>query len=179
MALFSKEPEKSVKSPVAATSTPSSQAASTTPFPSSAPAPRGNGPAQGEGHALLDRGSKVSGKISFEGPARIDGEIDGELSGKDGLVIGEGAVVSAQIRATSVTVSGKVSGDISASQRIELRPSAKVQGNLNAPVLVIQEGAQFEGHCSMQSEGAREERRVTVFPKEERLAQAGAGQKQA
>jgi cytoskeletal protein CcmA (bactofilin family) len=176
MALFSKEPEKSVKGPVAATSSP---AASTSPLAPSTPAPRGNGQVQGEGRALLDRGSKVTGKISFEGPARIDGEVDGELNGKDGLVIGDGAVISAQIRATSVTVSGKVSGDIFASQRIELRSSAKVQGNLNAPVLVIQEGAQFEGHCSMHGESAREERKVTVFAKEERLAQAAAGQKPA
>ncbi len=177
MALFSKEPEKSVKGPTsAATSSPTP---STPPSASSATPSRAAAPAQSEGRALLDRGSKVTGKITFEGTARVDGEVDGELTGKDGLVIGESAVISAQIRGTSVTVSGKVSGDIFASQRIELRPSAKVQGNLNAPVLIIQEGAQFEGHCSMQAEIAREERRVTVFPKEERLAQAAAGQKQA
>jgi len=73
-------------------------------------------------------------------------------------------------------VAGKVSGDIIAVQRIEIRPSAKVLGNLTAPVLVVHEGAVFEGHCSMQPEATREERKVTVFPKEERLAQA-AGQK--
>jgi cytoskeletal protein CcmA (bactofilin family) len=133
-------------------------------------------PASGEGRAYLDKGSKVSGKLSFEGPARIDGQVDGEVNAKDSITIGESAVLTAQIKASSVVVAGKVSGDIVASQRIEIRPAAKVLGNLTAPVLVIHEGALFEGHCAMQIEGSRENK-VTVFPKEERLAQAG-GQKQ-
>ena len=87
--------------------------------------------------------------------------------------------MTAQIRAASVSVAGKVSGDIVATQRIEIRPGAKVNGNITAPVLVIHEGATFEGHCAMQAEGVRDDRKVTVFPKEERLAQAAGGQKQA
>jgi cytoskeletal protein CcmA (bactofilin family) len=50
-------------------------------------------------------------------------------------------------------VSGKVNGEITASQRIEIHPTAKVTGNITAPTLVIQEGAFFEGSCSMTSEG--------------------------
>ncbi len=188
MALFNKEPEKNPKiqpatnpqtssiSPAPPTSNSSSTAAI---------APRANGPAPAEGRAYLDRGSKISGKISFEGPARIDGEVDGEIVAKDSITIGESAVVTAHIRAASVSVAGKVSGDITASQRIDIRPSAKVSGNITAPVLSVQEGALFEGHCSMQPEGVREDRKVTVFPKEERAAQAervaqvAGGQKQA
>ncbi len=134
--------------------------------------------APAEGRAYLDRGSKISGKISFEGAARIDGEVDGEINAKDSLTIGENAVVTAQIRAASVSIAGKVSGDITASNRIEIHPSAKVNGNVTAPVLVVHEGALFEGHCSMQPE-ARDDRKVTVFPKEERVAQAAGGQKLA
>jgi len=183
MALFNKEPEKNPKIQPATTS----QASSIAPAPSSstssataAPAPRANGPAPADGRAYLDRGSKISGKISFEGPARIDGEVDGEINAKDSLTIGESAVITAHIRAASVSVAGKVSGDIVATQRIEIRPSAKVSGNITAPVLSVQEGALFEGHCSMQPEGVRDDRKVTVFPKEERVPQAVAGgQKQA
>ena len=89
-------------------------------------------------------------------------------------------MITAHIRAASVSVAGKVSGDIVATQRIEIRPSAKVSGNITAPVLSMHEGALFEGHCSMQPEGIREDRKVTVFPKEERVPQAAVGgQKQA
>jgi cytoskeletal protein CcmA (bactofilin family) len=121
--------------------------------------------------AYLDAGSRISGKLSFETPARIDGQVDGEINAKDSVMIGESAVVAAQIRADSVIVAGKVSGDIVAIRRIEIRPSAKVLGNITAPTLVINEGALFEGHCAMQAE-AHDDRKVTVFPKEkeERLA---------
>jgi len=183
MALFNKEPEKNPKIQPATTSPASSIApapSSSTSSATAAPAPRANGPAPADGRAYLDRGSKISGKISFEGPARIDGEVDGEINAKDSLTLGESAVITAHIRAASVSVAGKVSGDIVATQRIEIRPSAKVSGNIAAPVLSVQEGALFEGHCSMQPEGVRDDRKVTVFPKEERVVQAAAGgQKQA
>jgi cytoskeletal protein CcmA (bactofilin family) len=196
MALFNKEPEKNSKvqptitPPAASTISPPTPPSSTA-SPAAALAARTNGPAPAEGRAYLDRGSKISGKISFEGPARIDGEVDGEINAKDSITIGESAVVTAHIRAASVSVAGKVSGDIIAGQRIEIRPSAKVSGNITAPVLAIHEGAMFEGHCSMQPAGVREERKVTVFPKEEpvvkddravkeeRVVQAAGGQKQA
>lgn len=121
--------------------------------------------------AYLDAGSRISGKLYFETAARIDGQVEGEINSKDSLAIGESAVVSAQIKADSVVVAGKVSGDIVAVKRIEIKPSAKVMGNITAPILVINEGALFEGHCAMQPE-AHDDRKVTVFPKEkeERLA---------
>jgi cytoskeletal protein CcmA (bactofilin family) len=178
MALFTKEPEKNPKlqpavTPHGSPTLPISPAASPS-IPAAAPRV-----VAAEGRAYLDRGSKINGKISFEGPARIDGEVDGEISAKDSLVIGESAVITAQIRAASVSVAGKVSGDITATQRIEIRPAAKVSGNITAPVLVVQEGALFEGHCSMQPADVREDRKITVFPKEERVAQAAGGQKLA
>jgi cytoskeletal protein CcmA (bactofilin family) len=181
MALFTKEPERKPNiQPTLATATPisSSQPTAAASSATSAQAARPMAQAPAEGRAYLDRGSKISGKISFEGAARIDGEVDGEINAKDSLTIGENAVVTAQIRAASVSIAGKVSGDITASNRIEIRPSAKVNGNVTAPVLVVHEGALFEGHCSMQPE-ARDDRKVTVFPKEERVAQAAGGQKLA
>ncbi len=186
MALFSKEPEKNPKiqptttgpTPVASTAPLASPPTSSSSSSAPSPAPRASAPAPADGRACLDRGSKITGKVTFEGPARIDGEVDGEIIAKDSLMISETAVVTAQIRAASVSVAGKVSGDIVATQRIEIRNNAKMSGNLTAPILVVQEGALFEGHCSMQPEGVREDRKITVFPKEERVAQVAGGQKQ-
>lgn len=181
MALFNKEAERNVKTDPIAKAQPqplTPAVATTTQGPAEKPAmPVRPAPAP-EGRAYLDSGTRISGKLSFDGPTRIDGHVDGEINAKDMLTVGESAVITAQIRAASIVVAGKISGDITAVQRIEIRPSAKVIGNLTAPVLVVHEGAIFEGHCSMQPEGARDERKVTVFPKEERIAQAGA-QKQA
>ena len=173
MALFNKEPEKAPKiQPVQ----PSNTASATPPptntmaTPQPAPAPRPAPAPVADGRAYLDRGSKISGKLTFDGPARIDGEVDGEIIAKDSINIGETAVVTAQIKAASIVVAGKVSGDITGSQKIEIRPSAKVVGNLAAPLLVIHEGALFEGHCTMQPEVARDDRKITVFPKDDRVA---------
>lgn len=181
MALFNREAERSGKPEQrpAMQAQPGQPAAvpPAPPKPESKPVSPKTAPvASSEPHAYLDSGSRVNGKLHFDGPVRIDGQIEGEITAKESLVVGESAVVTAQIKGLSVVVAGKVSGDITASQRIEIRPSAKVLGNLTSPVLVIQEGALFEGHCTMQPEGAQDTRKLTVFPKEERLAQS-AGQK--
>jgi len=180
MALFNKEPEKNVRPDPSVRPQPTQAVPVPPPMPEGRIVPpRQAAAAPLEARAYLDQGCKVSGKLSFEGPARIDGQVDGEITAKDSVMVGESAVVTAQIKAASIIVAGKVSGDITASQRIEIRPSAKVLGNLTAPVLVVHEGAVFEGHCAMQPEGAREERKLTVFPKEERMVAQAGGQKQA
>jgi cytoskeletal protein CcmA (bactofilin family) len=134
--------------------------------------------AHAEGRAFLEKGCKINGKISFEGPARIDAQIEGEIVGSDTIVIGESAVLNAQVRAETVIIAGKVAGDVVAGQRLEIRPSARVVGNLTTPVLVIHEGALFKGHCAMPVEGVRDERKMAVLPKDERLV-AGAQPKPA
>jgi cytoskeletal protein CcmA (bactofilin family) len=139
MALFSNESEKSVHSEQSAKS--HGGAAQAAP------------PITHLAEAFLDRGTKVSGKLHFECPARIDGNIDGEIDGKE-ITIGESAVATAQIRADSIVVCGKVKGEITATQRVEIRSTAKVIGNITAPKLIVEEGAIFEGQCSMGHESA-------------------------
>jgi cytoskeletal protein CcmA (bactofilin family) len=119
----------------------------------------------------LDQGSKVHGKLKFNAPVQIDGQVEGEIDAHDtSVVIGKSAVVTAKIKAVSVMVGGVVNGEISASQRIELQASAKVSGSLAAPKLVMQEGALFEGNCTMPRAALGEERKSGTSRKEERLA---------
>jgi cytoskeletal protein CcmA (bactofilin family) len=189
MALFNKDQDRNVRNEPAKVSpqpltqaptqpalAPAAPVAAVTPEKPVVPAMRPAAPIASSPGAYLDSGSKISGKLLFEGATKIDGQVDGEIQAKESLTIGESAVVTAQIKAASIIVAGKVSGDISATSRIEIRPSAKVIGNLNAPTLVVHEGATFEGHCSMSPEGARDDRKVTMFPKDDRVAQV-AGQK--
>jgi cytoskeletal protein CcmA (bactofilin family) len=111
--------------------------------------------------ALLGYGTKISGKLHFEGSVRVDGDLDGEIESKE-ITIGESAVVTAQIRADSIVVCGKVEGDITASRRIEIRSTAKVSGDVTAPTLIIREGAIFEGRCSTRDESDHEVRRLFI-----------------
>ena len=121
--------------------------------------------------AFLGKGSRVTGKLVFEGTVRIEGQVEGEITAQDTLTIGESAVVNAQINGTSIVVNGKVTGDITARKRLEIRAPGKVFGNISAPSLVIHEGVIFEGQCSMSgTEPARAEkdRKVAFFPKDDR-----------
>lgn len=98
----------------------------------------------------LDPNAKVWGKLEFAGPARIDGFVDGEIDAQDSLAIGRSAAVTAKIKAVWIIVAGTVSGELCATERIELYPSAKVSGDLSAPKLVMHEGAVFKGHCAIR-----------------------------
>jgi cytoskeletal protein CcmA (bactofilin family) len=121
--------------------------------------------------AFLGKGSRVSGKLSFEGTVRIEGHVEGEILAQDTLTIGDTAVINAQVHGTSIVVHGKITGDITARKRLEIRAPGKVFGNISTPSLVIHDGVVFEGQCTMSSvEPARVEkdRKVAFFPKDER-----------
>lgn len=124
--------------------------------------------------AFLGKGTRVTGKLVFEGPARIEGHVEGEISAQDNLVIGEGAVVNAQIIGASVIVHGRVTGDVTAKKRLEIRAPGKLFGNITTPSLVIHEGVIFEGQCSMggtDTQRAEKDRKVAFFPKDDRPAE--------
>ncbi|MGH7820071.1 MAG: bactofilin family protein [Candidatus Binatia bacterium] len=109
----------------------------------------------------LGTGSRVSGKLSFDGPARIAGELEGEVVAQETLIIEESAVVTAQIVGTTIVIKGTVNGNVRASERIEMRAPAKLCGDIVSPTVVIHEGARFEGRCSMGgSEAETETRKV-------------------
>lgn len=122
--------------------------------------------------AHLGQGSRVEGKLTFEGSVRIDGQVEGEISAQEMVVLGETADVSAQIVANVIVVQGRVTGDLNARKRVELKAPASVAGNISTPSLVIHEGVVFEGHCSMGGAAAgrteRSDKRVALFPAEER-----------
>ena len=121
--------------------------------------------------AFLGKGSRVTGKLVFEGTVRIEGHVEGEISAQDTLVVGEGAEVNAQITGSSIVVHGRVNGDITARKRLEIRAPGKLFGNITTPSLVIHEGVVFEGQCTMSGADAARvdrDRKVAFFPKDER-----------
>lgn len=104
--------------------------------------------------ARLERGSRVSGQLSFNGAARIDGSVDGEIRCRGNLTIGEGAEIRANISAAAVVINGRVEGDVTAEEKVELGVPARLSGNIDAPRLVVAEGVVFDGDCTMGG-GAR------------------------
>jgi cytoskeletal protein CcmA (bactofilin family) len=99
--------------------------------------------------AYIDEASEIEGKYTFSGTVMLNGRFSGEISSNDTLIIGEKGVVNATIRAGIVLVNGEVVGNILGGERVELRGSARVFGDVEAPVVVVEEGVLFEGHCRM------------------------------
>ncbi len=99
--------------------------------------------------AFIDEASEIEGKYTFSGTVMLNGKFKGEISSNDTLIIGEKGVINASIRAGVVLISGEVVGNILGTERVELRGTARVFGDVEAPVVVVEEGVLFEGHCRM------------------------------
>jgi cytoskeletal protein CcmA (bactofilin family) len=106
----------------------------------------------GEVEAFLGKNSSYEGKMGFEGMARVDGKFDGEIFSGDMLIIGETASVNAEINVSTLVIDGKVSGNVSATGKIEIHATGKLYGNITTPTLVIEEGGLFDGTCKMEKE---------------------------
>ena len=113
--------------------------------------------------AFLGEGTEFEGKLSFTGSVRLDGRFKGEIFSEGTLVIGDSAFVEGEIDVSEIIISGEIKGNITASKRIEIRSPGKVFGNIQAPVVMIEEGVIFEGSCKMQSVDDQEERKIAVI----------------
>jgi cytoskeletal protein CcmA (bactofilin family) len=105
----------------------------------------------GEITTLLGRGAVFEGKLTFEGTVRIDGRFKGEVFSDDVLVIGDGALVEAQIEVGEVIIQGTVVGNIVAKRSIEIHAPGRVKGDLHTPSLQIDKGVVFEGRSFMEA----------------------------
>jgi cytoskeletal protein CcmA (bactofilin family) len=95
-------------------------------------------------------GTELTGEATFKAMLRVDGHLSGRISSSSGtLIIGANGKVDANVEVAIAVIHGTVNGDIIASQRLELGRAAKVNGNIQTPSLVIEQGAVFEGSCQM------------------------------
>jgi cytoskeletal protein CcmA (bactofilin family) len=99
--------------------------------------------------AFIDEGSEIEGRYTFSGIVMLNGRFKGEISTTDTLIIGDKGVMNGDIRAGQVLISGEVVGNVSAAERVELKRTARVFGDVEAPIIVVEEGVLFEGHCRM------------------------------
>jgi cytoskeletal protein CcmA (bactofilin family) len=121
-----------------------------------------NLPTTGAGYSVLDAQLTVRGDIDTEGTLRVDGRLDGSIRRADIVVIGEGATVVGDISAREVIVGGSVQGNVTATTRIELQPSAVVTGDIDAGAIMIQEGCVVQGRLTVTSTPAAKERPAKI-----------------
>jgi cytoskeletal protein CcmA (bactofilin family) len=99
--------------------------------------------------AFIDQGSEFSGKLNFKDTVRIDGRFEGEIASENTLIVGESGSVTATIKSQVVIISGEVHGEITAGGQVVLHKTARVDGNIHSPRLVVEDGAVFTGRIEM------------------------------
>lgn len=119
---------------------------------------------KGELQAFLGKGTEFKGTLLFDGVVRLDGKIEGEISSDGHLVVGRDADIKAEVKVGSIQVAGRIVGNITAKDRVEILSSGKVVGDITTPKLAVEEGAHFTGHCQMELDKGEER----VIPMEER-----------
>jgi cytoskeletal protein CcmA (bactofilin family) len=107
---------------------------------------------------FLGADSRIEGTIEFQGTIRMDGRVKGRILSNGGtLIVGEKAVIHADIRVDSIIVMGEVNGTIDAQKRVEVYPPGRVNGDIEARVISIEPGGVFTGNCSMKPKTVPEE----------------------
>lgn len=105
---------------------------------------------EGRLSGFVGSGTTLTGDTSFQAMLRVDGHLTGKVSSETGtLVIGAGGQVDANIKVAEAVIGGMVNGDIVATERLQLGRTARVVGNIQTPRLTIEDGAIFEGACTM------------------------------
>lgn len=104
-----------------------------------------------EDEKILDINATMQGSLVFSEPVnlRINGKFEGTLNTKGNLMVGDSAIVNADIIGEDMVLGGRISGKITASRMVTLTSTAQVSGDIEAPKLVMEEGAIFNGKCKM------------------------------
>lgn len=112
-------------------------------------------------------GTRIIGDILSESNLRIDGEVNGNISTKGKVVIGEHGVVKGNLTCQEADIEGKIDGKLSVEGLLILRETAKIAGDIQTTRLHIEEGALFLGSCSMQNASPNE--KTTSIPQENQI----------
>jgi cytoskeletal protein CcmA (bactofilin family) len=105
--------------------------------------------------ANIGKSITIKGEVTGDEDLVVEGRVEGRFDLKNHhLTIGTNGDVKAEVAAKAVTVIGRVTGNITATERIEIRETGRVDGDLVAPRLLVQEGAQVNGAITMKPVGA-------------------------
>ena len=116
-------------------------------------------PKRGEQTGAIDSylgpGLRIEGSLEVKGDIRIDGEVKGNISAEQDIMVGEKAEIHGDIVAENITIGGEVVGNVTANEKVELVKDAQLLGDIKASRVVIAEGVVFEGNCIVGNQGSR------------------------
>ncbi|MCB2169632.1 MAG: polymer-forming cytoskeletal protein [Deltaproteobacteria bacterium] len=123
---------------------------------------------------LLGEEARIEGLLDFEGTLRLDGKLEGTLTGRNGtLIVGEKAVLKAEITVKNAVIMGTVAGTVEALEKIELYPPAKIDGDIMAPKVTIEAGAILNGKCLMTSPETQKGKTASKTPTGAKVGASG------
>jgi len=102
-----------------------------------------------EAKTILGKNAVFKGELTFKDTLCIDGEFEGKLTTSDKLIVAEQGAVLADIEAGTVICRGKITGNVKASQKVEIHSTGKILGDVLSPALMIELGAVFNGKSYM------------------------------
>ncbi|MBW2250973.1 MAG: polymer-forming cytoskeletal protein [Deltaproteobacteria bacterium] len=112
---------------------------------------------------FLGADASIDGTVEFRGAIRLDGNVKGKIKSNGGtLIVGEKAVVEAKITVGVAIIMGEVQGTIDAQDRIEIYPPGRVIGDIQAPVITVDEGGIFNGNCIMKDQAISSKKKKDV-----------------
>jgi cytoskeletal protein CcmA (bactofilin family) len=110
----------------------------------------------------------IKGELSGSEDLTIEGQVDGKIELRQNvLTIGPNGKIKAQVFAKSVIILGEVTGNVTASEKVDIRDNGSVDGDIAAPRVAIAEGAHFRGSIDMQRTGASATAKAAAEPKTE------------
>jgi len=102
--------------------------------------------------SVIDHGCEIEGRLTFGGTLILNGKFQGEVVSSDTLIVGEAGNLRADVRVGVAIISGQIDGQITARERVELRGNAQIRGDIVTPMLILDKGVIFNGHCKMKGE---------------------------
>jgi len=108
---------------------------------------------QGDLNGFLDSGGEVEGELRFETNFRVEGKVTGSVTSQGSLIVGDHGEVDGEVKVGELFVSGTVKGTVQALRRVQIAAGGRVFADVSTPALVIEDGAQFVGHCTMPQRG--------------------------
>lgn len=124
-------------------------------------------------NTIIGKETSFKGVLTYEGTVKIDGKVEGEIIAKDTLIIGEDAEINADIKVGRLISRGKIKGNIVVKERAEFLCPAVIHGNIQTPVILIEDGVIFEGQCDMGSATQKKELKITQLHQDSVKAKTG------
>ena len=103
-----------------------------------------------EVNAFMGAETFFEGKLTYTGAVRLDGRFKGVIRSDDTLIVGDTGRIEGEIHVGITIIQGEVVGNVYGKERVELHHPGRMIGNITAPIVVMDEGAVFEGNCKMK-----------------------------